>query len=104
MKKRVAIIVMVLVLAITSLAACGQEVVKPSDANTSAAVTTEGTGESESAGKTDFTIGVLIFNYANDYISYVRKVLRQQLMQPALSTSQWMRQTIRRSRPSRLIP
>lgn len=55
MKKRVIALLLVLVLAMTAFAGCGS---KPAD-----------------DGDEAKNIGVLIFNYANDYISYVRKGL-----------------------------
>lgn len=60
MKKRVIALVLVLVLSLGVLAGCGNSGKKE-----------------ETKGSTDkkYSIGVLIFDYANDYISYVRKGL-----------------------------
>ncbi len=82
--KKVIVLMLVMMLAVTSLMACAQEpAVDSNDQKPSAAATNEETQSAEntesaqSAEGSDFTIGVLIFNYANDYISYVRKGIEQ---------------------------
>lgn len=70
-KRKVVALFLASVLALTALTGCSE----PADSNKGSEESTEEGGGEEGGSSEDRNIGVLIFNYANDYISYVRKGL-----------------------------